>query len=103
MKIHKNDKVKILSGKDKGKIGAVLKVLPLENKVVVEGINKVKKHIKPGAISKEGGIISIEKPINSSNVIVYDESAKKIVKVGFKVIDGKKYRVNKKTGDILGK
>ncbi len=103
MKIKKDDKVKILSGKDKGKVALVLKVLKSDNKVVVEGVNMVKKHVKPGAVSKEGGIISIEKPIDVSNVMYYDEKSKKTVKVGYKIIDGKKYRVSKKTGDVLDK
>ena len=103
MKIRKDDKVKIISGKDRGKISKVLKVLKNENKVVVEGVNVVKKHVKPGVISKEGGIVSIEKPIDVSNVMYYDDSSKKVVKVGYKLVDGKKYRVSKETGEILDK
>lgn len=103
MRIKKDDKVKVIVGKDRGKIAKVLKVINSENKVVVEGVNVVKKHVKPGAVSKEGGIISIEKPIDVSNVMYYDEDSKKAVKIGYKVIDGKKYRVSKKTGEILDK
>jgi len=103
MKIKKDDKVKIISGKDRGKISKVLKVLKNENKVVVEGVNVVKKHVKPGVISKEGGIVSIEKPIDVSNVMYYHEQSKEAVKVGYKIIDGKKYRISKKTGEILDK
>ncbi|EKD99735.1 MAG: 50S ribosomal protein L24, partial [uncultured bacterium] len=71
------------------------------NKVLVEGVNKVKKHIKPGKVSKEGGIISVEKPITVSNVMYFDTKLGKPSKLGFKVVDGKKYRINKKTGDTV--
>ncbi len=103
MRIKKDDKVKVISGKDRGKVSKVLKVLKPRGKIVVEGVNIVKKHVKPGAVTKEGGIISIEKPIDVSNVMYYDEDSKKAVKIGYKVIDGKKYRVSKKTGEILDK
>jgi large subunit ribosomal protein L24 len=63
--------------------------------------NKVKRHIKPGKISKEGGIISIEKPIDASNVMFFDSKSGKAVKTGVKIIDGKKYRLNNETGDVL--
>ena len=103
MKIRKDDKVKVMTGKDKGKISKVLRVLNDKNKIVVEGVNVVKKHVKPGVISKEGGIISIEKPVDVSNVMYYDDPSKKVVKVGYKLVDGKKYRVSKETGEILDK
>lgn len=103
MKIRKDDKVKVMTGKDKGKISKVLRVLNDKNKIVVEGVSVVKKHVKPGVISKEGGIISIEKPVDVSNVMYYDDSSKKVVKVGYKVVDGKKYRVSKESGEILDK
>lgn len=103
MKIRKDDKVKIIAGKDKGKEGKVLAVFTSTSKVLVEGVNKVKRHVKPGAVSKEGGIISIEKPITVSNVMVIDSKSGKPTKVGFKVIDGKKYRVSKSSGEVLQK
>ncbi len=102
-KIRKNDKVMVISGKDKGKTGNVLKVFSADNRVVIEGVNKVKKHVKPGTISKEGGIIQIERPISISNVMYYDDKLQKPVRVGFKIVDGKKYRINKKTGEALEK
>ena len=89
MKIRIKDKVRVISGKDKGTIGTVLKVFPVRRRVVVEGVNKVKKHIKPGTTSKEGGIIDIEKPIDISNVMYYDETVKETTKIGFKFIGGK--------------
>jgi len=103
MKIRINDKVKVMAGKDKGTIGTVLKVFTAKNKVVVEGVNKVKKHVKPGQVSEEGGIIDIEKPIHVSNVMYYDEATKETARIGFKFIDGKKYRMSKKTGEIIDK
>ncbi len=101
MKLKKNDTVIVISGKDKGKKGKVLAILTDANKVLVEGVNKVKKHIKPGKVSKEGGIISVEKPITVSNVMYFDTKLGKPSKLGFKVVDGKKYRINKKTGDTV--
>ena len=103
MKIRKDDKVKVISGKDRGKIAKVLRVLNADNKVVVEGVNVVKKHVKPGVVSKEGGIISIEKPIDVSDVMYYDEQSKETVKIGYKMIDGKKYRISRKTGEVFDK
>jgi large subunit ribosomal protein L24 len=103
MRIHKDDRVKVISGKDKGKEGKVLKVFSVENKVVVEGINIVKRHVKPGAVSKEGGIIRIERPIHASNVMVIDTKEAAPAKVGKKIVDNKKYRINKKTKDVIAK
>lgn len=101
MKIHKGDKVQVIAGKDKGKIATVLKAMITEAKVVVEGVNIVKRHIKPNAVSKEGGIVSIEKPIDVSNVMFYSDKLKRPVRVGFKMIDGKKVRIAKPSGEVL--
>lgn len=103
MKIRKNDKVKILTGKDSGKQGKVLLVLKEANKVVVEGINLSSRHIKPGKISKEGGIIKIEKPISASNVMLVCEKCARPVRLGFSLAGDKKYRVCKKCGEVYGK
>jgi large subunit ribosomal protein L24 len=103
MKIKNDDKVKVITGKDKGKIGTVLKVLKDQNRVVVEGVNIVKKHVKPGTISKEGGIVSIERPISVANVMYFDEKANAPSRLGYKIIDGKKYRISKKSGEVLDK
>lgn len=70
MKVKSGDKVKVIAGKNKGKTGKVLKVLKARDLVFVEGVNLVKKHVKPGVVSKEGGIVSIEKPVHVSNVEV---------------------------------
>ena len=103
MRIKKGDKVKIISGKDLGKVGVVLRVIIKDKKVVVEGVNVVKKHVKPGTVSKEGGIIKKESPIHVSNVMYFDDELSKGVRLGSKVVDGKKYRVNKATGKIMEK
>jgi large subunit ribosomal protein L24 len=103
MKIKKGDKVKIISGKDVGKVGVVLRVVPAQDKVVVEGVNVVKKHVKPGTVSKEGGVIKKEAPIHASNVMYFDNELGKGIRLGTKVVDGKKYRINKVTGKVLEK
>lgn len=101
MKLKTNDKVKVIAGKDKGKIGKVLKLYKEENKVLVEGVNMVKKHIKPGVANNEGGIVHIEKPIQVSNVMFYDEKNDTATRLGYKIVDGKKYRISKKSGDVI--
>jgi len=103
MKIKLKDKVKVISGKDKGKIGEVVKVLPTERKVVVQGVNIVKRHVKPGVVNKEGGIVTFEKPVDVSNVMFFDEKENKTSRIGYSVSDGKKYRVIKKSGEVLKK
>ncbi|MBT6401639.1 50S ribosomal protein L24 [candidate division WWE3 bacterium] len=101
MKIRKGDKVKVITGKDKGKEGTILKVFTSDNKVLVEGVNIVKKHVKPGAVDKEGGIISMEKPVNASNVMVVNPKTKTPEKIGYKIEEGKKTRYFKKTGNVI--
>lgn len=103
MKIKLKDKVKIISGKDKGKVGEVMKVLPALNKVIVQGVNIVKRHVKPGVVNKEGGIVTFEKPIDVSNVMFLDAKTNKPSRLGYKLIEGKKFRVVKKTEEVLGK
>lgn len=98
MKIKKNDTVIILSGDDKGKTGVVKKALPRESKVVVEGLNMVKRHTKPSQTTP-GGIISKEAAIHVSNVAIVKEG--KATKVGYKTVEGKKVRVARKTGDVI--
>lgn len=103
MKIRKNDKVKVLVGKDRGKMGKVLMVLKDANKVIVEGVNLVSRHVKPGKVSKEGGIIKIEKPIDASNVMLVCPKCQKAVRVGFSIVSKKKFRLCKKCGEVLEK
>ena len=95
IKLKKGDEVIILAGKDKGKIGKIIKVKPLNNKAIVAGINKVKKHKKPDN-NQSGGIVEKEMPIHISNLSYYDSAMKKGVKIGFKFSDkNKKIRFNK--------
>ncbi len=100
MRIKKDDTVVVITGKDKGKTGKVLKVLPKLNRVVVQGVNIQTKHAK--ATRKSGAEIKhMEGPIDASNVMLYDSKTKKGVRVGYQVKDGKKVRVAKKTGAVI--
>jgi large subunit ribosomal protein L24 len=96
MNIKKGDKVKILSGKDRGKTGKVLKVYPPENRVVVEGVNMVKKHRKSTQRGQKGERISFEAPLNVSNVQLICSACGKPSRVGKKEVEGKRVRVCKK-------
>ena len=97
MRIKKDDMVIVITGKDKGTTGKVLKAIPKENKVVVEGVNVQTKHQKQTR-TMQAEIRHVEGPIDASNVMLYDTKTKQPVKVGYVVEDGKKSRVNKKTG-----
>ena len=101
MFIKKNDKVKVIAGKNKGKEGTVEKVFPSKERVIVKGVNIVKKHQKPTNANPNGGIVEVEAPIHVSNVMLIDPSNNKPTRVGFKIEDGKKVRVSKKTGKTL--
>ncbi len=103
MFVKKGDKVKVITGKDKDVEGIVLKTLPKLDKVVVEGVNIVKKHQKPSQAAPQGGIVEKEAPIHVSNVMVIDPSNGEATRVGYKEVDGKKVRVSKKTGEVLDK
>ena len=103
MFVKKGDKVKIITGKDKGKEGVVLTAFPKNDRVIVEGVNLVKKHQKPSATVPQGGIVEQEASIHVSNVMVVDPSTNEPTRVGYKVVDGKKVRVSKKTGEVLDK
>lgn len=100
-KIKKGDKVIVTTGKDKGKTGEVLQVLPKDNRVVVQGINQVKRHTRPSQMS-EGGIVTKELSIHISNVALADPKDGKPTKVGFKLDkDGNKTRIAKKSGETV--
>jgi large subunit ribosomal protein L24 len=100
MRIKKNDTVVVITGKDKGKHGKVLKAMPKDNKVIVEGVNVQTKHAK-ATRNAAAEIKHIEGPIDASNVMLYDTKAKAAVKVGYQIKDGKKVRVNRKTGAVI--
>lgn len=97
MYLKKGDNVIITAGKDKGKTGTVSKIMTKKNKVIIEDLGMVTKHVKPqnGA---EGGIVTKEAAIDASNVMLVDEKTKKPTRVGFKIEDGKKIRVSKRSG-----
>ena len=99
-KLKKGDNVMVLSGKDKGKIGTILSILPLDNKALVKGINIVKKHQKPSKQSG-GGIIEKELPINLSNLSFVSKKDNKPTKIGYKIENDKKQRFEKRTGDTI--
>lgn len=101
MFVKKNDKVKVIAGKDKGTEGVVEQVIPAANRVVVKGVNIVKKHQKPSNANPNGGIIEVEAPIDASNVMLIDPKDGKPTRVGYKIVDGKKVRVSKKSGETL--
>ena len=99
-KIKKGDRVVVLTGKDKGRQGAVLRVLPKDERVVVEGLNMVQRHTRPTQGDPQGGIKRKEASIHVSNVAIVDSNGKPS-RVGFKVEDGKKVRVAKTTGEVI--
>ena len=101
-KIKKGDYVVVLSGKDKGQKGEVLKVFPKDERVVVKGIKMVKRHVRPTQADPEGGIKTFEAPIHVSNVAHLDPKDGVPTRVGFKTLkDGKKVRVAKKSGEVI--
>ncbi|MBP9996542.1 MAG: 50S ribosomal protein L24 [Lachnospiraceae bacterium] len=99
LKIKKGDTVKVIAGKDKDKEGKVISVDPKNNKVVVEGVNLIKKHTKPSVANQNGGIITMEAPIDASNVMYMHKG--KATRVGFKIEKDKKVRFAKSTGEVI--
>ncbi|KAB7666150.1 50S ribosomal protein L24 [Bacillus sp. B1-b2] len=103
MHVKKGDKVMVISGKDKGKTGVILAAFPKKDRVVVEGINIVKKHAKPSQLNPQGGIMDQEAAIHVSNVMPIDPKTGEPTRVGSKTVDGKNVRVAKKSGEVLDK
>lgn len=102
MKIKKNDKVKIIAGKDKGKTGKVMQVFPKENKVVVEGLNVHYKHVRPRRQGEKGQRIEYSAPLNASNMMLIDSKTGKQTRVGYKILENKeKIRISKKSGESI--
>lgn len=100
-KIKKGDKVVVLAGRDKGRTGEVVQVMPRETRAVVRGVNVVKRHTRQTG-QQEGGIISKEAPIHLSNLAIADPKDGKATRVGFKILDdGRKVRVAKRSGDLI--
>jgi large subunit ribosomal protein L24 len=101
--IKKNDLVMVTNGKDKGKSGKVLRIVKKKDRLVVEKVNLIKKHVKPSQKSK-GGIMERESPIHISNVMIYCEKCSKPVRVGKKILEnGKKVRYCKKCAEVIDK
>ena len=100
MKIRKNDTVLVITGKDKGKSCKVLRTIPAENRIVVEGVNIQTKHQKAKQ-DVPAQIVKVEGPIDASNVLYYDKKAGKGTRIGYKVENGKKVRVSKASGQVI--
>jgi large subunit ribosomal protein L24 len=104
MHIKTGDTVQIIAGKDKGKIGEIIKALPQDSKVIVKGVNLKTKHVKPQAEGESGQIVTQEYPIHSSNVMLYSTKQNVASRVCYTfTAEGKKVRMLKKTGEILDK
>jgi len=101
MKLKKGDNVIIITGKDKGKKGKIVRVLPEKNKVVVEGLNMMKKSQRPRKSGEKGQIISIAMPIHASNVMIVDPKTGKGSRIGKKIIGDKKVRISKKSNQEI--
>lgn len=99
-KIRTGDNVIVLSGRDKGRTGSVVKMMPKEGKAVVSGINQVKRHQRQTQ-TEQGGIITKDAPIDLSNLAIVDPKDGKATRVGFKIEDGKKVRVAKRSGEVI--
>lgn len=101
MKIHKNDTIKIIAGKDHGKSGKVLKVFPERNKILIEGLNLYKKHVRPKKEGEKGQLISVPRPIDISNAMLICSGCGKTARTGYRLDAGKKIRICKKCGTAI--
>ena len=101
MKVKKKDRVVVLAGRDKGKVGEVLKAMPSESRVIVSGVNMIARHVRPSAKS-QGGIVRKEAPVHVSNVAHADPKDGKATRIGSKVLaDGRKVRYAKRSGEVI--
>ena len=101
LKIKKGDKVVVLTGRDKGRTGEIVKSLPRENRVIVQGINMIKRHTRPSQ-THGGGIVEKEASIHVSNVAIVDPKENKPTRIGFKTLDdGRKVRVARRSGEVI--
>ncbi len=107
MKIHKNDNVMVIAGNARGKSGKVLKVYPDKERIIIEGVNIIKRHTRPGQKNPQGGIVQREAPIHVSNVMLVDPKSNQVTRVGMKVVKDdttgkkKRMRVAKATGEMF--
>ena len=101
-KIRKDDEVIVLTGRDKGKRGAVLRIITKTDRVLVEGVNVTKRHVKPTQTEPQGGIVEREAPIHISNVALIDPENDRPTRVGYKTLqDGRKVRVAARSGEVI--
>ncbi len=101
LKVKKGDKVVVLTGRDKGRTGEIVKAMPRENRVIVQGVNMIKRHTRPTQ-SHGGGIVEKEASIHVSNVAIIDPKDNKPTRVGFKKLDdGRKVRVARRSGEVI--
>jgi len=101
-RIKSGDEVIVVAGKDKGKVGRVVEVIPADRQVVVEGVRRVRRHRRPVG-DTPGGIIEKEMPIDISNVALWNATERRRVRVAYRVVDDRKVRVDRKTGTVLDK
>ena len=102
LRIRKDDQVKIISGKNKGKTGKVIRVLPVEERAIVENVNVVKKAVRKSDKYPQGGFIELERPVHLSNLMLMDKKSSKAVRFGVKVLnDGSKVRISKESGEAF--
>ena len=101
-KIRKDDEVVVLTGRDKGKRGSVLRVVTKTDRVIVEGVNVVKRHVKPTQADPQGGIVEKEAPVHISNVALIDPDTDRPTRVGYKTLeDGRKVRFAVRSGEVI--
>jgi large subunit ribosomal protein L24 len=101
LNVKKGDTVVVLSGKDKGKQGKIIQAIPKKAQVIVEDVNKVKRHTKPSLKAPQGGIIQKEMPLNVCKVQLVCPACNKPTRIGHKSVDGKNLRVCKKCGEVV--
>jgi large subunit ribosomal protein L24 len=101
-RIRKGDTVEVITGAEKGRRGEVLRVMPKENRAVVQGVRMARKHTKPRGMGQPGGIVEQEAAIHLSNLMLVDPKSEKKIRVGFRVLDdGRKVRIARATGDVI--
>lgn len=103
MRLITGDKVIIIAGKDRGKTGLIEKVIPKDNKVVVTGLNQFKRHLKKTTKNPQGGIVTVSRPIQASNVMLLDSKTNKPTRIGYKFEGDKKYRLAKTSQEVIVK
>jgi large subunit ribosomal protein L24 len=104
LKIKKGDKVIVISGRDKGKVGEVIKMFPKDMRAIVQGVHRVKRHARPTQANPQGGIVEKEGTIHLSNIAHVDPKSGKPTRVGFKTLkDGSKVRFARKSGEVIDK